>query len=104
MRRSHTVPAESQWSSESCMPVWLTLRAEATCWMGDKISTSASESHRSARRRSCSPAAGRTSELLGIGGGPFEGLRFLEFILSVPSHGADGDLELHHAGFVGRRR
>jgi len=82
MRRSHTVPAESQWSSESCMPVLLTSRADAICWMGDKISTSASECHRSARRRSSSPAAGRTSESLGIGGSRFERLRSLEFILA----------------------
>lgn len=104
MRRSHTVPAASQWSSESCMPVLLTSTAEATCWIGDKMSTSASESHRSARRRSSLAAAGRTSELLGIGGGLFEGLRLLEFMLPAESGGQDSDLELHHADFKSRRR
>ncbi len=82
MRRSHSVPAESQSSSESCMPVLLTSRADALRWIGDKISISASEGQRSARRRSSPPMAGRTSEFLGIGGGRFECSSFLELMLS----------------------
>jgi hypothetical protein len=64
------VPAESQSSSETCMPVLLTSRAEAVCWIGDKISTSASEGRRSARRRSFSRAVRRTADSFDVGGDP----------------------------------
>jgi len=95
MRRSHNVPAESQSSSESWMPVLLTSRAEAIPWIGDKISISASEGRRCARRRSSPPTAVRTSEFFPIGGGGFECLGFLELMLPAVSPGYDDDAEYH---------
>ena len=93
MRRSQTVPLESQWSSETCMPVLLTSTADATCWMGDRISTSASESDRPARRRSSSPLAWRTSEFFPLEGGSFECLPFSEFFMpTAGSPAANGAL------------
>lgn len=91
MRRSHAVFAESQWSSDSSMPVLLTSTTDATCGIGDKISTLESECDRVARRRSSSPAVGRTSHCLPVGGDRFECLRFLELMLRAESHRENGD-------------
>lgn len=89
MRRSHMVPAESHSRNEIWIPVLLTSRADAVCWIGDAISISASEGQRSARRRSVSRAAGRTSDFWDVGGASAGCFDFLELIDCCEGTGRD---------------
>jgi hypothetical protein len=78
--------------------------ADAIFWTGDKISISASEDQRSARRRSFPPIAGRTSDSVLVRGGTLERLGFSEVMGAVNLPDRRGNPHTHDDVPEGRCR